>query len=553
MRRFFRAIAVLSVISPLATSAGFAAGASLPRIGGKEAVATVNGEPITSEELSQAVGMRHAEAREGKKVGKVDFSEILNRLVNIRLILLEARNIGLDELPEVREDVDNYSRNAVGEVLLNRQTRDIAVADNEVDARYRDLVKEYKLQSLLFGKEEDAKAFQAAIKSGQDFGKTAGKALDEGTAKGRDEGAYVKSENLLPGIKEAISRMTVGSISPVIKIQSGYTILRLEEIRFPENPEARARARDMLLGVRKFEKTREYVESLKKQYAHVRQDVLDGLDYDASAAGFQALLDDRHVVAEVTGEDPVTVGELSKAIERKFFHGIEKAVEKKEVNARKVDVLDSVLNKRVVRKEALRLGIDKSEEYRAMVTEHENSVLFGVFVQKVIRPGIRFEEKELRAYYEKHVAEFSSPGMARIDSLVFSRKARAKEALHKLNEGADFSWVAANADGQVDKNSEDVLRFEGSLVAVNSLPKDVQDVVAGASAGEFRLYESPEGYAYVLSIREVIPSNPRPFEQVVGEVAGKVTGEKLKRGVEEYAGNLRKAYPVKVFIEEPKP
>ncbi len=553
MRRFFWAMTISLALLPIITSAGLAAGESLPMIGGKEAVATVNGEPITSEEMNQALGIRHAEMQGDKKVGKVDYTEILDRLVNIKLILLEARNIGLDELPEIKEAVENYSRNALAQVLLDQQTKDIRVTDNEVNEKYKEMVKEFKLQSLLFGKEEDAKNFEAEIRSGQDFNKIAKKVLAEETAKGREEGAYVKPDNLLPEIKEAISRMEIGSISPVIRIKAGFTIVKLEEIRFPENPEAREQAKDILLGNKKFEKSREYLVSLRKEYVTVKREVLDGLDYEASAPGFQALFDDRRAVAEVKGEEPVTVGELSKAIEKKFFHGIEKAVEKKKINARKMEVLNTVLNKRVIRKEAIRLGVDKSEIFRNMVKEYENSVVFGAFLEKVIRPGIRLEEKELKAYYDKNIAEFSSPEMMRIDSLVFSLKARAKEAMHKLNEGADFSWVGANAEGQVDKNSAELLQFDGKLVAVNSLPKDVQDVVTGASPGDLRLYESPEGYFYLLSLRDVVPSKPQPFESVINEIAGKVGAEKMKREVEGYAVKLRKAYPVKVFLKAPRP
>ena len=61
----------------------------------------------------------------GNKVGKVDYSEILDRLVNAKLILLEVRNMGLDELPEVKESVDSYSRGALMAVLLKQQTKGI--------------------------------------------------------------------------------------------------------------------------------------------------------------------------------------------------------------------------------------------------------------------------------------------------------------------------------------------------------------------------------------------------------------------------------------------
>ncbi len=543
----------MAALFTLATSSGVLAGEPLPTVGGKTAVATVNGEPITPEELDQALAMRHVEAQEGNKVGKVDYSEILDRLINTRLIVLEARNIGLDQLPEVKEDVNNYSRVALVEVLLRRQTADLRVTDNEVETKYRDIVTEYKVQSLLFAKEADAKSFEADVRSGKDFGTIANQVLDGGIATGKDEAAYVKSESLLPGIKAVVSGMAVGSVSHVIPVPSGFTVLKLEEVRVPEIPEAREQAREALLSVKRFETSRAYVESLKKEYVQVKRDVLDGLDYDGAPAGFQALLADRRAVAEVKGEEPVTVGQLSDAIQRKFFHGIERAAEKKSVNAKKTDVLDMLLNQRVVRKEALRLGLDKSEAYRAKVTEYENSVLFGVFLQKVVRPGIRVEDKDIKAYYEKHIAEFSSPERVRFDSLAFFRKARAKEAMHKLNEGADFAWVGANADGQLDRNSEDQLQFGAKLVAVNTLPEDVRGVVTGASPGDIRLYESPGGYAYVLVIREVNPPKPQAIDQVIGEIAGKVTAARMKRDTEEYARNLRKAYAVKVFIKEPKP
>ena len=45
-----------------------------------------------------------------------------------------------------------------------------------------------------------------------------------------------------------------------------------------------------------------------------------------------------------------------------------------------------MIYKRVFRKEALRLGLEKTESYKNKVQEYEASVLFGAFVNKVIVP-----------------------------------------------------------------------------------------------------------------------------------------------------------------------
>ena len=532
---------------------GFAAEPPLPRFGGKEVVATVNADPITMEELNQALGMRHAEMAAGTKVGKVDYTEILNRLITIRLILLEARNIGLDELPEVKESVDSYSRGALMAVLLMQQTKGVREDENETDKIYKESVKEYKLLSLLFGKEEDAKRVEAETKSGKDFNEIVKRVISEGTAKGTGEGEYLKQEKLFPEIKRAVSGMEVGAISPIIRIKAGFVLLKLEEIRFPENPGAREQAKAIALKSKETGIKIQFIADLRKEYVNVKQEVLDGLDYEAETPGFEALLNDRRVVAEVKGGEPVTVRELSEAIRKRYFHGTERAAANKRINSGKFEVLEKILDRRAVLVEALRQGIDKSEAYKEMVGEYKNSILFGVFLEKVIRPGIRLDEGDVTAYYEKHAAEYSSPEMMRINSLIFSRKDLAEEAIRKLHGGTDFSWLGANAEGLVADKAEELLKFDGNLLVVDTLPADLQKVVSGAKPGEFRFYESPEGYFYVLSLREVFPPKPQPYEKVRTEIAGKVAGEKTKREVGEYAAKLRESYPVKIFLKSPGP
>jgi parvulin-like peptidyl-prolyl isomerase len=535
----------------LMEAAGFAADPPLPRIGGKEAVATVNGDPITVEELNQALGMRHAEMAEGNRVGKVDYSEILERLINTRLILLEARNMGLDELPEIKENIDSYSRGALMAVLLKQQTAGIRADESEVEKIFKDSVKEYKISSLMFVKEEDAKRIETETKSGKDFHEIVKRAVSEGISKGAEEGAYLKQGQLLPEIKSAVAGMEIGAISPVIRVASGFVIMKLEDIRFPENPEAMEQAKETALRIKGTEIKLQFIADMRKKYMNVKEEVLDGLDYEAEVPGFEALLVDRRVLAEVKGGEPVTVAELSEAIRKKYFHGTEMAAAKKRINSRKVEVFESILDRRAVQMEAHRQGIEKTEAYAGMVEDYKNSILFGEFVEKVIRPGIRLAEKELQEYYEKHIAEFSSPEMMKIDGLIFSKKEQAEGAIRKLREGTDFSWIRANAEGIVDNKAEELPNFDGNLVVVRGMEADFQKAVSGAKPGDFRLYESPERYFYVLFLRDVIPPKSQPYEKERGKISEKVAGEKIKRELEEYSAKLRKSYPVKIFLKSP--
>ena len=87
-----------------------AAQAELPVINGRPAVAAVNEDPISLEEFKRAIAAAHEDRSEDMKAGRIDYTDIMNRLINTRLIVLEARNMGLDQLPEIQDLLAEFRR-----------------------------------------------------------------------------------------------------------------------------------------------------------------------------------------------------------------------------------------------------------------------------------------------------------------------------------------------------------------------------------------------------------------------------------------------------------
>jgi parvulin-like peptidyl-prolyl isomerase len=530
-------------------SVGFLSGQDLPIMKGKKVVATVNGEPITYDEFNRELTPLHQEIGGDQKAGKEKMSGLLKRLINTRLIIQEARRMGLDELKELKERADVFARVTLRDELIERHVKDIKPDEKEVERVYRESIKEFKVKSILFEKEEDAKQMEALLKEGKDFDATLKEFLSGKKGQGGEEGSYLKNKELLPEIEEAVSRMTIGTISPVIRIKSGYVIFKLEDIRFPEDPEIRAKVKlDILLKKQK-EAYFQYYKTLKGKYAKVNEGLLKSLDFESKEPGFEKLLKDKRVLVEIRGEKPITVGEFSEYMKQQLFHGVERAVEAKRLNKRKEQVLDEMLPKRIFRKEALRLGLDKTESYRNKVTENENSLLFGAFVAKAIAPDIKLTEEELKAYYDQHIKEYTYPEMMKIRTLVFSKREDAEKAIVNLRQGADFQWLKTNAEGQVDQNAKGVLNLDGNLLTTKDLPESVQKAVSGAKTGDFRLFVSAENYFYVLFVQEVIPSKPQPYPEVREKAARTIYNEKLTKAVEEYAEKLKAVSDVKIYLK----
>jgi hypothetical protein len=532
---------------------GYAAEGKLPVIDGKKTVATVNDEPITLEEFNRAIAASHAARPGAKTAGRIDYSKIINRMINTRLIVLEARNIGLDALPEIRKMVADFSRETLIKLLLEGYVKDIKPGQDEVEKIYQEMVKEWQISSVRFKTEKLARNFEEKIKGGNNFEEAVKNVLDEGTAEEGKVGQYLKDEDLAPQIAQVVAKMEIGSISPVVAIgEKGFIILRLEGERFPEEEDAEAmkRARRQVLNQARGKAARDYYQDLRKKYLKINEELIDGLDYESEEPGFDSLLEDKRVIAEISGEQPVTVGELTKGLKQKFFHGVERAIKAKEVNKKKYEVLEGIVEERILLQEALKQGIDTSDEYKNKIKEYEISVVFGAFINKVIVPDIKLDQKELKAHYQENMEKYTFPEMMRIKELVFESKNDAVSAVEKLRKGTDFNWLSSNAEGQVDKNTGGLLRFKGELLTVSSLPEGVQKSVSGANPGDFRLYESPEGYFYVLYIYHLLPGAPRPFESVRKDIAKEVFRDKVRKAVEDYADQLREYYPVKIYAKD---
>jgi len=517
-------------------------------------VATVNDENITMEELRDAVNEAHTQMSEDKATVKVNYGDILNRLVNLKLILQDAEEMGINELPEVGESVTSYKKNLMRDLVKSSYIKKAKADSKEIERIYKELTKEWKIRSVLFFDEEDAKKALSAAKEGNNFADLAVKAVSDKKAKGDVEPQFVKPGMLMPKISEAITKMKVGELSPVIEIlagkdNSGYSIVELLDVRNVDNQELRKKAEQEALANKKATMLLEYRQSLYKQYVKVDRKLFESLDFAAKKPGIEKFLKDKRTIAVIKGQKPITVGDLAEAVKKSFFHGMESA-SAEDFKNRKTQMLEKMLGDRVLDKEAIRMGLDKTDQYMKAVKEYKDSIIFGAYLEKVIIPDVKIKHDEIESYYNEHLSEFSTPLMMRVRSIAFKERRFAESAIEKLRKGTDFNWMVSHAEGQVEPDDKRLEIFDQNLITVKSMPEGMQKAVAGSSADDIKLYESPAGYFYAVLIMQVVPAKPAALEAVKGQITEKLIAQKLKKSMDELAAKLRQAGDVKIFLSE---
>jgi hypothetical protein len=206
------------------------------------------------------------------------------------------------------------------------------------------------------------------------------------------------------------------------------------------------------------------------------------------------------------------------------------------------------LFERVLVMEARARGLDRAEEYSDAIEEFENSLLFETFVKKVVAPGVKITEEEVRQYYEEHADDFSSPKMFRMNGLVFHTASDAEEALEKLRKGADFRWVSANSPGQVEKGTSGVLDLDNALLSLTALPEELRKSADRAKRGDALLYSGPKGFHYVIAVEKVFAATPQEYQTTRGPIAQTIAEEKTRVAIDDWSEKLREAYETRIFV-----
>ena len=503
-------------------------------------IAQVEDRVVTLQDLSDALAATHqahgamADTQKALPGGKRDYTPVLDRLIGTRLIALEAREMGLAELPEIKEEMAQFHEASLREALKARLTKDVTSEPAEVKAVYEEMAREWKVSSKFFTKEDEAKAFVASIKAGKKW-------------EGGDAQILSRKQHGLPGVMQAVQSLKAGEVSAPVAVDKGFAVLRVDAISYPEDAKTRAEAEEWSLGRRQNAALMKSFREFQQKYAKTDEKLLKKIDFEAKKPGLAALKKDKRVLVKIQGGENILVSDLTQSVADEFFPGVDQAIKERKVNAKKQQQFDLLLYKRLFNAEAHRRGIDKSPEYLKSLSDHRDALVFAKFVEKAILPDLKITEGEAKKYYEDHKADFTYPAFYTLSSIGFSSAKSAQAGLDKLRAGTDFKWLKANAPGLLSEKQR-TIDFEGSTLSARGISPDLAKILSGTKPGDVRLWASAEGGHYVVLVKAVKPPTPQPYAEAREAIAPRLQKQKVNEAVEEWIGKLRKARPVKVYL-----
>ena len=511
-------------------------------------VARVGDDIVELRELTDALGELHGDSKDMGAGKRMDFRAVIDRIISARLVVAEARQMGLDDSATFKDVLAQEKQNLLRAELEQNATSDIVADADDVERLYKDRIRQWKLRSLLVREEAVAQKAADDLRLGKPFAEVAEPLVADAKAQSSDEDLCLGRDKLQPAVLEALKGVDVGAVPALTKMPEGFVVLQVRELCFADDPKARTEAERASLSRRRNEALKKYFDELVKKYAVIDEKRLARLDLEANTPGFESFLKDTRALATIEGEAPITVGDVVTEIQKKFYHSVEGGARRKKLNTRKQLVLDSLLYRRVGIKEAARLELVTTASYQAALKDHENGLLFGEFLTKVLIPDIKINDDDLKAYYDAHRSDYVQPGMVKLTTLGFTSTQAAEDAIAKLRAGTDVGWLRANAPDRAPQERR-ADELDSAIVGPASLDPSLAAAIAEAQSGDFRLWESPQKIVYAVWLKETFSPTEPALEDIRGQLQQKLMGERLNKALEEWTTKLRASCEVKIYLD----
>src|SRR4030043_2228334 len=101
-------------------------------------------------------------------------------------------------------------------------------------------------------------------------------------------------------------------------------------------------------------------------------------------------------------------------------------------------ILEGMINREILYKEAVKKGINKDVEIKRKLEDMEKELIISAFIQREFGDKLMVEDKEVQDYYNTHINEFKNREEIRISQIVVSEEKEAGDVLEKLKEGKYF-------------------------------------------------------------------------------------------------------------------
>ena len=471
----------------------------------------------------------------------------LQTMIDARLLLLEARSLGIDTTQAVRSIVQDAIDNRVSALYRAREITDaIAISEDDIRAYFDDegYGLERKVSGILVESQSAADSVLTLLRAGRPFAEVAAAySIDARSARQGGELGFI-GRDMAPRIHippEIFRTLPLGAISEPMYTGKYWNIVRFTEERPVSYDKYRDSISRQLFAERSAQATREHLELLQNAFeVRLREEALQQL---VSAYQRQDLtpLTAESLPLYTFDEGEITVAAAVRVLQEQnigsgFADSVQAASTLKRI----------VLNPFLIKEAARRAGYyQKPAIQRLEKVKEEEALLDGL--KETITRDLDISEEDVRRYYDSHPDIFSHEPAVWVEELLLTSAEEAKEKSALLEGGTPFADLAGESlrSDAIEKAN----RFHFHPLEKAVYPK-LMAAVEDAPEGELVGPVAVEGGFSLFRVLNHEDASIEPYEQVRRRAAALLRREREHGHLQALLKKLREKYAAQIKIDE---
>ena len=427
--------------------------------GDNKVVAKVDDYNVTADELN----MMFARVRTPFASAQEEFDSrrmLLDTIIVTRILIDEAYKKNIDKLDEIaRVVLDSRDKFLLDALYKKHIASKSEPTDAEVKEFYDNLEFKFRVTHILVGSLEEANQMLEFLKEGRSFDELAYEySIDPSAKRNKGDLGYFTWGAMVDEFQQAVIQMEPGEISPPVKSDYGYHIIKMIDKLPNESRTDFASMKESITNKVREYKTREvskaYFQSLKDKYpVTVEKSTCDYLLHKRETLYPPQILktlprndfdlevldrDEKDLVLATMDGSQMTINE--------YFTQLKNVPQRFRPDLDNYDSLATIVFEMkkmdILALEAVREGLDNEDEFQKNMKLFKELNMAEIMRNDSIPPPPAPDENTIRQYYEEHLDQFTTPAKVHVFEIQLSDELQAKKLQKSIKSLSDFKSKA---------------------------------------------------------------------------------------------------------------
>jgi len=516
-------------------------------VASREAVATVNGEPLYFEDVARRLSATHSGVADEER-GGFDLDRLMEGVINDALLAQEGRTLELHHDARIQTRLEQMRL----ERALKRLDEEeiwgrVQVTEDELRQLYEKDYATVSLRIVTLAEQDHAKELLTLLRENDaDFeAMVRDRSIDQYAGRGGLMDDLPRID--LPGsVAAAAWELEPAQLAGPIRTSLGWSVIRVEA--FGEaDPEGFDGLRRKLEEQQRFRKAETFRAELGKRLraslaATVNMDLVYAIEIERQQDGrLMPVAEDPAAPVARIGNRSILAEELVRALAKRWrqIRNEDAALATRPI------VFARLLRGELLRIEAVRRGYGDSLNVQRALHAMETQLVIRRYLDELVVPRVQVSDEELSGYYEEHRDEYRKPPRVHLGQITVEDKEEAERLAGLLRQGSDLAWLAR-------QHSIDRFKADGGdrgwLVPVRGLD-DLHDHLLAARPGDVLDPMGTPSNWVVVQVDAREEQGHFTQEEVSTTIRAAVFERKFRQYLDEHVAQLRSRSEINIDRE----